>query len=404
MKNLFAVSCLFLVLNTGLAQNFGFGTMTPQDFVSIGTTSQLRIDSFGNIRRINNIPYSFPSVQGNSSSVLMNNGSGSLTWGTVSGGGSLTGTGINTYLTKWTGSSTLGNSLLFDNGTNVAIGTAYTNVRLSVISSLNSGMAIYGYYSNTSGSGIHGETYGSGSGSNGVEGLSTNSSGSLTTGVFGKSLGSNGNGVYGECNTGTNAIGVWGMCTAGLTSGYAGYFGGGSYPSRVKVNGNLIVTGTVSKASGSFMIDHPLDPANKYLYHSFVESPDMMNIYNGNITTNDSGEAIVGLPDYFIALNVDFKYQLTTIGQFSQVIVLKEVDQNNTFVIKTEKPYVKVSWQITGVRNDAYAKKYPIITEVEKGPQEKGYYLHPDCFGFGQEKFIDYRWLKEKQPLTTVIR
>lgn len=49
------------------------------------------------------------------------------------------------------------------------------------------------------------------------------------------------------------------------------------------------VDGNLSKAAGSFKIDHPLDPANKYLYHSFVESPVMMNIYNGNITTDGSG-------------------------------------------------------------------------------------------------------------------
>ena len=57
--------------------------------------------------------------------------------------------------------------------------------------------------------------------------------------------------------------------------------------------GNLEVTGKVSKGSGSFKIDDPLDPANKYLSHSFVESPDMMNVYNGNVTTDKFGRATV---------------------------------------------------------------------------------------------------------------
>ena len=57
------------------------------------------------------------------------------------------------------------------------------------------------------------------------------------------------------------------------------------------------------------MIDHPLDPANKYLYHSFVESPDMKNIYDGVITTDANGDATVVMPDYFEALNKDFRYQ-----------------------------------------------------------------------------------------------
>ena len=53
--------------------------------------------------------------------------------------------------------------------------------------------------------------------------------------------------------------------------------------------GNLQVDGTVSKGGGSFKIDDPIDPAGKYLSHSFVESPDMMNIYNGNVTTDAKG-------------------------------------------------------------------------------------------------------------------
>jgi hypothetical protein len=70
------------------------------------------------------------------------------------------------------------------------------------------------------------------------------------------------------------------------------------------------VDGNLSKAGGSFKIDHPLDPANKYLYHSFVESPDMKNIYEGNVTTDGSGLETVTLPDWFEALNRDSRYQL----------------------------------------------------------------------------------------------
>ena len=43
------------------------------------------------------------------------------TW-TVSGGG-VTGSGITNYLSKWTSSSALGNSLVYDNGTNVLVNT-----------------------------------------------------------------------------------------------------------------------------------------------------------------------------------------------------------------------------------------------------------------------------------------
>src|SRR5262249_56101492 len=118
-----------------------------------------------------------------------------------------------------------------------------------------------------------------------------------------------------------------------------------------RFDGNVGITGTVSKGGGSFEIDDPIDPLNKYLYHSFVESPDMMNIYNGNVTTDASGNAAVTLPDYFMALNQDYRYQLTPIGQFAQTMVSSGV-QDNHFSIRTDKPNVQLSWHVTGLRHD----------------------------------------------------
>jgi hypothetical protein len=152
-------------------------------------------------------------------------------------------------------------------------------------------------------------------------------------------------------------------------------------------NGNLVVKGNLSKGGGSFKIDHPLDPANKYLSHSFVESPDMMNVYNGNITTDRHGLATVSLPDYFEALNGDFRYQLTVIGQFAQAIVAKKI-ASNRFMIRTNKPNVEVSWQVTGIRHDAYADRYRIPVEEDKTAREQGYYLHPEVFGQPESKSI----------------
>jgi hypothetical protein len=146
------------------------------------------------------------------------------------------------------------------------------------------------------------------------------------------------------------------------------------YSKTVNILGNL------TKSSGAFRIDHPLDPANKYLSHSFVESPDMLNIYNGTVTTNADGEAVVRLPDFFETLNRDFRYQLTVIGRFAQAIVSREV-ADNCFAIRTDKPRVKVSWQVTGVRRDAYAVANPVIVEEDKPEHERGFYLHPELFG-----------------------
>jgi len=168
------------------------------------------------------------------------------------------------------------------------------------------------------------------------------------------------------------------MIRAGVSSGTGPSFVvDGS--ANVTTSGDLHVGGTLTKASGTFKIDHPLDPANKYLSHSFVESPDMMNIYNGNIVTDRHGNATVELPSYFAALNQDFRYQLTVIGQFAQAIVVREIAGNH-FSIKTSKPAVKVSWQVTGVRHDAYAEAHRVVVEEAKPEQERGTYLHPELF------------------------
>jgi hypothetical protein len=146
------------------------------------------------------------------------------------------------------------------------------------------------------------------------------------------------------------------------------------------VTGTVNVNGTFTAGDKKFKIDHPLDPANKYLYHTSVESSEMMNIYTGNVTTDGSGVATVQLPDWFEALNTDFRYQLTAIGQFAQAIVASEISRNQ-FSIRTDKPNVKVSWQVTGVRHDAFANANQIPVEVEKALADRGHYLYPEAFG-----------------------
>jgi hypothetical protein len=145
-------------------------------------------------------------------------------------------------------------------------------------------------------------------------------------------------------------------------------------------SGNLTIPGTLTKGGLAFRIDHPLDPENKYLSHSGIESPDMMNIYNGNVRLDANGEAWVELPDWFEALNQDFRYQLTCIGGFAPVYVAQEI-QNNRFQIAGGTPGLKVSWQVTGIRHDPYAEAHRIPVEEEKPPEERGTYLHPAEYG-----------------------
>jgi hypothetical protein len=140
------------------------------------------------------------------------------------------------------------------------------------------------------------------------------------------------------------------------------------------------VNGTLFTAVKGFSIDYPGDEQNRILNHSAVEAPDMMNLYNGNVTTDGDGNATIQLPNYFEALNRDFRYQTTVIGQFAQVFVAQEV-MNNRFSIKTDKPNVQVSWQVTGIRQDACANAHRIEVEVEKPEGERGKYLTPEEHG-----------------------
>ena len=112
----------------------------------------------------------------------------------------------------------------------------------------------------------------------------------------------------------------------------------------------------------------------------------MMNIYSGNVTTDELGLATVTLPDWFQAENTDFRYQLTVVDErFAQAVISKKI-ANNQFTIHTNASNVQVSWQITAVRQDAYAKAHPMVVEQLKGDKERGFYQHPELYGQPKEK------------------
>jgi hypothetical protein len=256
---------------------------------------------------------------------------------------------------------------------------------------------VYGQSASSSGLGIFGETTATTGTTYGVFGQSASSVGyggvgkttattGTTYGVYGQSASSVGYGIVGRttATTGTN-YGVYGL--AASPAGYAGYF-----------TGNVHVQGTLSKSAGSFKIDHPLDPENKYLYHSFVESPDMMNVYNGNVTTGDDGYATVELPAWFGALNRDFRYQLTVLDEddtaaFVQVKLVKKIAENR-FTLRSSLPRTEVSWQVTGIRQDAFAEAHRIPVEQDKPAEELGTYLHPVEHGMPTERGRDYKLIQ----------
>jgi hypothetical protein len=360
----------FLIRATG-----GVGINTDDPAAALHVSGTVRMDGF-------TMPTN--AVDGY---VLTTNSSGVGTWQPGGGGG-----GGNTLDQAYDqGGPGAGRVIIADNGYvdidgpdgfrvegNVAIGNLsapVSTVPLYVRQDVNSSSGQYGTYIDFENTGT-GSAYGmqcransDGPGRAGVQGFGYATTPTLTTGTS--------YGVMGTAQRGENAYGIYGTAS-GATNNYAGYF-----------NGNVNVTGILSKGGGAFKIDHPLDPANKYLFHSFVESPDMMNIYNGNVITDDKGFATVTLPDYFSSLNKDFRYQLTVMGQFAQAIIASEIETDR-FVIQTDKPNVKVSWQVTGIRQDPYAEANRIQVEVDKSGSEQGKYLHPEVYGLSEEMGVDY--------------
>jgi trimeric autotransporter adhesin len=318
---------------------------------------------------------SFTAGTVNALAIVANNASGGV--GVIANSSSSAGVfgGSNTNAGVW-GTSVSGHGVFGEtNGAGSAFGVFGLNNAIN-------GVGVYGATTGSTGVGV------SGFGNIGVQGISASIDGS-GAGVYAQGrVGSSGlYAVSDDLGWGVNAynVGSGTGVLAGSASGFAAWFNG-----EVEVDGNL------HKEGGSFKIDHPLDPANKYLYHSFVESPDMMNIYNGNVTTNAAGEAIVTLPEWFETLNRDFRYQLTVMGQFAQAIVASKV-ANHRFSIKSDKPNVEVSWQVSGIRQDAWANAHRIPVEEQKSAKERGSYLNPELFGAPEEKGV--LWARDPQTM-----
>lgn len=249
-------------------------------------------------------------------------------------------------------------------------GTTFGTTGVMGVTSGTGGIGVMGYSSNTNGNGGAVLGYSMGNG-RGVLGTSAKSDG-----VFGTTDAAASSGVAGVSPgyvTGGTAI----RATASGTNGVGLRATGGSGGAAAIFTGNVQVVGTLSKSAGSFKIDDPTDPRRKFLSHSFVESPDMKNIYDGIVTTDAEGLATVTMPSWFSALNAHFRYQLTVIGRsFARAIVWREL-ADRAFTIRSDQPGVKVSWQVTGIRQDAYAKAHRIPVVQEKTGADRGHLLTP---------------------------
>jgi hypothetical protein len=144
----------------------------------------------------------------------------------------------------------------------------------------------------------------------------------------------------------------------------------------------------------AFLIDHPLDPANKTLRHFCIESNEVLNMYRGVVELGANGQAVIELPDYFDAININPSYQLTAIGTPTQPYVLSEIS-NNQFVV-SGAPNTKVSWTVHAQRNDPTIQYFNstidnYTTNVRmKRPHEVGKYFTPEAYGQSKEQGILY--------------
>lgn len=284
----------------------------------------------------------------------------------------------------------------------------------------------YGVYGTASGAnddkyGLYGTANGSGGNKYGVYGIASQNDTSPKYGVRGEAAGINGTkygvlgvsdgndaytkyGVRGEASgSGGGKYGVYGWASEDDSStkyGVRAYAGGNGSGTKYGIfastgsggtgtriagyfSGNVTVTGTLSKGSGSFLIDHPLDPENKTLRHNFVESPENLCLYRGKVTIGTSGKKLVKLPDYFGALTKaeEATVILTPIGPKASPVSYEWKKDFSGFTIFSSGETV-VSYLVMADRDDPAIQHLgrPVEEDKGEGNFEKGTYIHAEAY------------------------
>jgi hypothetical protein len=233
----------------------------------------------------------------------------------------INGSGTLNFIPKFTPSGIeIGNSQIFDNASNVGINIVTPSHKLHVLHGGTSGVRVQ----STAGySVVDIDAF------NGDAGLRLQRAGVFNWLI--RNNVANNNLDFFEFGGGSTRM------TIQKNTGFVG-INNSSPTTRLFINGDFSVTGIKA-----FTIDHPLDPEHKMLHHFAVESNEVLNSYSGNVVTNEKGKAEVKLPDYFEAINKDYRYQLTVIGSFARAIISREI-KGNTFEVATDEPNIKISW------------------------------------------------------------
>jgi hypothetical protein len=123
--------------------------------------------------------------------------------------------------------------------------------------------------------------------------------------------------------------------------------------------GSVSVTGSLSKGSGSFRIDHPLKPKTHQLVHSFIEGPQADLIYRGKLNLVN-GKGMANIDDVssmtkgtFEALCRDVQcfttnengWDLVKGKVIGNIIYIESVNPNSTD---------EISWMVIGERKDKH--------------------------------------------------
>jgi hypothetical protein len=124
---------------------------------------------------------------------------------------------------------------------------------------------------------------------------------------------------------------------------------------------NVQILGSLSKGSGTFLIDHPLDPKNKDLYHGFVEAPRYDLIYRGKVKLV-KGKATVEIDaasnmtaGTFAALTQNAEVvALNNLSGFDRVKSSAVVDGSFQIISENNASSDTIHWVVIAERHDPF--------------------------------------------------
>lgn len=230
---------------------------------------------------------------------------------------------------------------------------------------------VYGYAAEPGGRAFGGATQAPGS-----FGMQLGVAGDHSHGVFSEAGGADSTAVYAVAHE-PRSHGVYG---AALARDSAGIFADAREVAGAHAlwaEGRTHVNAESTHAAAGFKIDHPQDPNGRYLAHAAVESHERKTVYDGVAELDGHGRAVIRLPHWFDALNADVRYQLTAIGAAMPNLHVSRAAEDNSFEVAGGAAHRRVSWQVTGVRQDIWAASHPLAVEEHKRAGAEGRLLHP---------------------------